>query len=162
MKTYNINYEDIVRCLKTKKRINIIGPPGSGKTTLCKKISIDLQMKLINLDDILFDSDCNLVKNKQEVLLKNLVTEPTCVMDGTYHSLFCKDRIELIDQFVMIEINFFKTFFRIIKRTIKNKEFACGERFTFNLIKFLITYYWYKKKSLVRKIPKNKLLIYKI
>ena len=39
---------------------------------------------------------------------------------------------------------------------------ACGERFTFNLIKFLITYYWYKKKSLVRKIPKNKLLIYKI
>jgi adenylate kinase family enzyme len=74
MKTYYIDYEDIVRVLKTKKRINIIGPPGSGKTTLCKKISIDLQMKLINLDDILFDSDCNLVKNKQEVLLKNLVT----------------------------------------------------------------------------------------
>ena len=162
MKTYYIDYEDIVRVLKTKKRINIIGPPGSGKTTLSKKISTDLQIKLIKLDDILFDSDCNLVKNKQEVLLKNLVTETTCVMDGTYHSLFCKDRIELIDQFVMIEINFFKTFFRIIKRTIKNEELACGEKLTFSLIKFLFTYYFYKKNSLEKRIPKNKLLIYKI
>ena len=162
MKTYYIDYEDIVRVLKTKKRINIIGPPGSGKTTLSKKISTDLQIKLIKLDDILFDSDCNLVKNKQEVLLKNLVTEPTCVMDGTYHSLFCKDRIELIDQFVMIEINFFKTFFRIIKRTIKNEDLACGEKLTFSLIKFLFTYYFYKKNSLEKRIPKNKLLIYKI
>ena len=162
MKTYYIDYEDIVRVLKTKKRINIIGPPGSGKTTLSKKISTDLQIKLIKLDDILFDSDCNLVKNKQEVLLKNLVTETTCVMDGTYHSLFCKDRIELIDQFVMIEINFFKTFFRIIKRTIKNEDLACGEKLTFSLIKFLFTYYFYKKNSLEKRIPKNKLLIYKI
>ena len=162
MKTYYIDYEDFVRVLKTKKRINIIGPPGSGKTTLSKKISTDLQIKLIKLDDILFDSDCNLVKNKQEVLLKNLVTEPTCVMDGTYHSLFCKDRIELIDQFVMIEINFFKTFFRIIKRTIKNEDLACGEKLTFSLIKFLFTYYFYKKNSLEKRIPKNKLLIYKI
>ena len=162
MKTYYIDYEDIVRVLKTKKRINIIGPPGSGKTTLSKKISTDLQIKLIKLDDILFDKHCNLIKNKYQVLLKALTLEKPCVFDGTYHSLFSKDRIELVDQFVMIEINFFKTFFRIIIRTIKNKEFACGERFNFNIIKFLITYYWYKKKSLVRKIPKNKLLIYKI
>ena len=67
MKTYYIDYKDLVRVLKTKNRINIIGPPGSGKTTLCKKISVDLQMKLINLDDILFDSDCNLVKHEQDL-----------------------------------------------------------------------------------------------
>jgi len=162
MKTHTNDYKNIVNVLKTNKKINVIGPPGSGKTTLCEKISVDLQMNLIKLDDILFDRNCNLIQNKKEVLLKNLATQTPCIMDGTYHSLFCKDRIELVDQFVMIEINFFRTFLRIIKRTINKKKMACGEKLTFKLIKFLCTYYLYKQKSLKNIIPKNKLLIYKI
>jgi len=162
IKTHPNDYNNIVQFLKTKKRINVIGPPGSGKTTFSEKISNELQIKLLKLDDILFDSNCNLIKNKKEVLLKNLVTETPCVMDGTYHSLFCKDRIELVDQFVMIKINFFRTFLRIIKRSIKKKELACGEKLTFKLMRFLFTYYLYKQNSLKKIIPKNKLLIYKI
>jgi adenylate kinase family enzyme len=162
MKTCYIDYEDIVRILRKKKRINIIGPPGSGKTTLSKKISNDLQIKLIKLDNILFDRDCKLIKSKHQVLLRAIELESTCVLDGTYHSLFSEDRIVLIDHFIMIKINFFKAFFRIVKRTIKNNDLDCGEKFTFSLIKFLFTYYLCKRNSLKKIIPKNKLLIYKI
>ena len=45
MKTHTNDYKNIVNVLKTNKKINVIGPPGSGKTTLCEKISVDLQIQ---------------------------------------------------------------------------------------------------------------------
>jgi len=82
-----INFQtknDIYEIIKTKKRINIIGPPGSGKTNLCKDISKNTQINLIELDAILFDVNCNVLKNKSEVLLKAIESNSPCIVDGTY------------------------------------------------------------------------------
>ena len=160
-----INFQtknDIYEIIKTKKRINIIGPPGSGKTNLCKDISKNTQINLIELDAILFDVNCNVLKNKSEVLLKAIESNSPCIIDGTYFSLMSQERIELIDQFIMIKVNFLRAFFGILKRTYKSKACTCGEKLNFSLIKFLFSYYFYKGNRLKKIIPNKKLIICKI
>ena len=157
-----MDYSNIISLVKQKNKINFIGPPGSGKTTLSNKISEELKIKLIELDHILFDDNCLVKKNKDEIFLKQLKTSSKCIVDGTYFSLLSEERIDETDLFIMLKINFFKTIYRVLKRSIFNKEFRCAERLNFRLINFLFTYYFYKKRLIVDLIPKDKLLIIKI
>ena len=157
-----MDYSNITSIVKQKNKINFIGPPGCGKTTLSNKISEELKIKLIELDHILFDDNCLVKKNKDEIFLKQLKTSSKCIVDGTYYSLLSEERINETDLFIMLKINFFKTIYRVLKRSIFNKEFRCAERLNFRLINFLFTYYFYKKRLIVDLIPKDKLLIIKI
>ena len=158
----HFDYSNIISLVKQKNKINFISPPGSGKTTLSNKISEELKIKLIELDHILFDDNCLVKKNKDEIFLKQLKTSSKCIVDGTYYSLLSEERINETDLFIMLKINFFKTIYRVLKRSIFNKEFMCAERLNFRLINFLFTYYFYKKRLIVDLIPKDKLLIIKI
>lgn len=157
-----MNYSNVISISKKKNKINLIGPPGSGKTTLCKKIAEELKLELIELDDILFDENCKVKNNKNKIVVKQLKSSPKCIVDGTYYSLFSEERIKETDLFIMLKINFFKTFYRILKRSIFKKEFRCAERLNFRLINFLLTYYFFKKRLIMNLIPKEKLLIIKI
>ena len=158
----HFDYSNIISLVKQKNKINFIGPPGSGKTTLSNKISEELKIKLIELDHILFDDNCLVKKDKNAIFLKQLNSSSKCIVDGTYFSLLSEERIDETDLFIMLKINFFKTIYRVLKRSIFNKEFRCAERLNFRLINFLFTYYFYKKRLIVDLIPKDKLLIIKI
>lgn len=157
-----MNYSNVISLCKKNNKINFIGPPGSGKTTLCRKITEELKLEFIELDHILFDENCKVKKNKNKILVKQLQSSPKCIVDGTYYSLFSEERIKETDLFIMLKINFFITFYRILKRSIFKKEFRCAERLNFRLINFLFTYYFYKKRLIMNLIPKEKLLIIKI
>ena len=154
--------KDLYEIIKTNKRINIIGPPGCGKTTLCKIISNDTKIDLIELDAILFDKNCKILKNRNKILLDSLKSSNSCIIDGTYFSLMTKNRIQVTDHFIMIRVNFFRSLLGIAKRTYKNKACNCGEKLTFKLIKFLFSYYFYKASVLQKIIPNKKLTICKI
>ena len=158
----HFDYSNIISLVKKKNKINFIGPPGSGKTTLSRKISEELKIKLIELDHILFDESCLVKKDKNVIFLKQLNSSSKCIVDGTYYSLLSEERIKETDLFIILKINFFRTFYRILKRSIFNKEFRCAERLNFRLINFLFTYYFYKKRLIMNLIPKDKLLIIKI
>ena len=157
-----MNYSNVISLCKKNNKINFIGPPGSGKTTLCRKITEELKLEFIELDHILFDENCKVKKNKNKILVKQLQSSPKCIVDGTYYSLFSEERIKETDLFIMLKINFFIAFYRILKRSIFKKEFRCAERLNFRLINFLFTYYFYKKRLIMNLIPKEKLLIIKI
>lgn len=158
----SLNYSNVISLVKKNNKINFIGPPGSGKTTLSGKIAEELKLKLIQLDHILFDENCKVKKNKNKIVVKELQSSPKCIVDGTYYSLLSEERVKETDLFIMLKINFFITFYRILKRSIFKKEFRCAERLNFRLISFLFTYYFYKKRLIMNLIPKDKLLIIKI
>ena len=139
----SLNYSNVISLVKKNNKINFIGPPGSGKTTLSGKIAEELKLKLIQLDHILFDENCKVKKNKNKIVVKELQSSPKCIVDGTYYSLLSEERVKETDLFIMLKINFFITFYRILKRSIFKKEFRCAERLNFRLISFLFTYSGY-------------------
>ena len=159
---HSVKYSNVISIVKKNNKINLIGPPGSGKTTLCRKIAEELKREFIELDHILFDENCQVKKNKNKIVVKQLQSSPKCIVDGTYYSLLSEERIKETDLFIMLKINFFIAFYRILKRSILKKEFRCAERLNFRLINFLFTYYFYKKRLIMNLIPKEKLLIIKI
>ena len=71
-------------------RIHIIGGPGSGKTTLAKKIVANRGLPYMDLDDIQWDNSRNTYghKNPEEIrdaaLLKFLKGNSLWVIEGTY------------------------------------------------------------------------------
>ena len=79
--------------------INIIGPPGSGKTTLSKKLSKELQTEIINLDE-LFEK----LNDKSKVLThleKCILSKQKIIIDGTYCSILSNTRLGKTDVFIL-------------------------------------------------------------
>lgn len=150
--------EEVISLCGKNNKINIIGPPGSGKTTLSKKLSFTLNRELIEMDKLLFNENCQLKKNRLELLLNEINQNNRCIVDGTYFSLLTDKRIKSMDHFIVCEANFFKSAYRIIKRQIKSKsELFCGEKLSFKLIKYLVTYHLYKKREIIKKLPEQKI-----
>ena len=55
------------------RKIYIIGPVGSGKTTLSKKLSNNYNIKRYELDKVVWDDDHGNIKRKDEEVLKLFV-----------------------------------------------------------------------------------------
>lgn len=100
-------------------KIFIFGPPGSGKTTLAKKLHSDLRIPLYTLDDIFWNREKG-TKNYEERknIIKKILLEKEWIIEGLY-----KDNLL---QFIVISADIiciltpFKilNYWRILKRTI--------------------------------------------
>lgn len=157
-----VDLEKVILLSQTNNKINIIGPPGSGKSTLGRKLSDILNYKLIRMDEVLYDKNCRLKKNRLEILENQILENNKCIIDGTYYSLFSKQRIDNTDHFIVCEVNCFISLFRIIKRQfLFTKTLYCGEKISYRLIKYLFSYHIYKKKIILESIPAHKLTIIK-
>ena len=160
-KTLNKNEKIILSILTNKNKINFIGPPGSGKTTISINLSNFLKTDLVILDKFLFNEKCQRNSQQLDHFTRILKNNNKYFIDGTYISILTKERIQLTDHFVMIEVNLLSSLYRIIKRSITKNELNCGEKFSFKLLKYFITYHLYKKKELIKLIPSSKLTIIK-
>lgn len=156
-----MNWNQLNDLCKSKNKINVLGPPGSGKTTLSIKLSQYLKSELIVLDKILFNENCELKVDRSVHFINSLKSKNKCIIDGTYVSLLSDERIQIIDHFIMIDCNIFVSFYRIIKRNFQKKKLNCGERFSPKLVKFLIEYHLHKKNRIINMIPNDKLIIIK-
>ncbi len=120
-------------------KIWIIGPPGSGETTIALKLSKILNIKLLNLDDIYWEE--NWVKNTNfaNEVIDKFTRDGSWVVDGFYDEsaemMYNKANIIFlleVPYFLMILRLIYRSFFRITK-----KQVVCGNNY--ENIKFLFS-----------------------
>jgi adenylate kinase family enzyme len=112
------------------KRINVVGSPGSGKSTLSSRLSELLNIEMFDLDDYLYDNNCNrLNSNLTSQAINELLSNEYYIIDGTYTTTF-QDRLNKLDLVILTNRNTIYNIITFIIRFFSKQNLKCGERFT--------------------------------
>lgn len=119
-----------IKSLLQYKRINIVGSPGSGKSTLSSRLSKLLNIEMFDLDDYLYDNNCiRLNSNSTSKAINELLSNESFIIDGTYTTTF-QDRLNKLDLVILTNRNTINNIITFSFRYFTKKNLKCGERFT--------------------------------
>ncbi|MGE6631467.1 AAA family ATPase [Bacillus sp. NPDC077027] len=100
-------------------RIWIVGPPGSGKTTLADQIEHDLDIPHYELDALFWQADWEKTEKQQFLdAVDHLAKKDKWVVDGQYTSVH-NILAEYADTIIWLDFQRRNTFPRLVKRTFK-------------------------------------------
>jgi len=102
------------------KKILVIGCPGSGKSTLSRRLKSKLSLPLIHLDKYYHKPNWK-EPNQSEwnKTLLNLMGQNSWIMDGNYAESF-DVRFSKSDTIIYLDYSSVKCFFRVLKRIISD------------------------------------------
>jgi dienelactone hydrolase len=115
----------------TPKRIMIIGPPGSGKTTLSRRLSEELNLPLHHLDELFFEEGWK--ERLTEEFVRDheaILAEPRWILDGNAHRHFAP-RAAHADTLIYLRPPRLLCLYRVLRR---------GD-WSFKLVKYLWCYH---------------------
>jgi adenylate kinase family enzyme len=153
---------DFINYIQTGKfkRINVIGCPGAGKSTIAKIISERTGYPLFDLDNFLYNSGC---KRKSHIETLNeidrILNNDNFVIDGTYTSSF-SHRLPKLDLVIFVDKPTITCIYQFIKRLLIEPKLKCGERLTIKTVKLLFSFNFMKKKELKRLTEENNIRFY--
>lgn len=105
-------------------KIHIIGSIGSGKTTLAKMISEQLNVPHFELDNVVWirlaSGDKKRTDYDRDLYLQEIVNTQSWIIEGVHHKWISKS-LEEADQIIFLDISLLKRRWRIIHRFIKQK-----------------------------------------
>ncbi len=105
------------------KKIYIIGPVGSGKTTFATKLSSKYNIKYYELDKVAWDDDNRHIKRTDEEvkkLLNDIIKNDSWIIEDVGRNKFRKAR-DAADIIYYIELPRIKSYYRVSKRWIKQR-----------------------------------------
>lgn len=105
------------------KKIYIIGPVGSGKTTFSKKLSKKYNIKRYELDKVSWNDDNGHIKRTDEEALKifnDILKNESWIIEDVGRRKFKRGREEA-DIIYYIRMFKLKAYYRVIKRWIKQR-----------------------------------------
>lgn len=104
-------------------RIYIIGPVGSGKTTLAIKLSKLYNIDYYELDKVSWDDDNGNIKRKDEEvqkIFKGIIKNEKWIIEDVGRNKFIEGR-EKADIIYYLKLSRLKSYYRVIKRWIKQR-----------------------------------------
>ena len=138
------------------RKIYIIGPVGSGKTTFSKKLSEKYSIKRFELDKVAWDDENgNIRRNDAEALrlFNEILKNDSWIIEDTGREKFKKGR-EKADTIYYIKLTRIRSYLRVTKRWLKQRlgkeDYNCPPTFK-QLLYFISTVNSYYKDE------KNKL-----
>ena len=138
-------------------KINLVGRPGSGKTTLSKKLRNKLKTDLLNIDSLFeeFKED-SLIK---EIIVNKLTASKKIIIDGTYVSLLNPERIGNTDLFIFVNSSILNSIFKVTRRAILGQNKYKNEKLSLRLMKQILLFE--RKKALIEsRVERNKIYYY--
>lgn len=105
------------------KRIYIIGPVGSGKTTLAKRLSLNLNIKMYELDKVVWDDDTGNIKRSDDdilVIFDKIIGEKSWIIEDVGRSKFIEG-LKKADIVYYINLSAVTIYKRCILRWVKQK-----------------------------------------
>lgn len=152
------------------KRICVVGAPGTGKTTLSKKLSKIYKLPVCHLDSLHQLPNWELRDEKER---DNMILEETkkeeWILDGTFTNTLL-ERVNRADLVIFLDYSTIAALKGVIKRIIKDhgKEKpdmpGCREKFDMSFILYVATYKKQRRDiilEILNKGDKEKLLIFK-
>lgn len=104
------------------KRILVIGPGGSGKSTLSRKLGEILGLQVIHLDRVYWSAGwIEMPKDQWSTTVDQLLTQKSWIMDGNYSGTLAK-RIPASDTIIFLDMPSALCVWRIIKRRLVYKR----------------------------------------
>ena len=102
------------------KKIAVFGKPGSGKSTLSKKLASATGIKLHQLDSIVYKKNGELVDRKTyDRAHGNILSSGSWIMDGFGPIESFNKRLEVADTLVYIDLPYFVSYWLVTKRLLK-------------------------------------------
>lgn len=119
------------------KKVHVIGPSGTGKTTLAEKVAGFIDAKHINLDDIVYKDFSRRAEEQILEDLKELMKDGKWVTEGIYVSSFSKKIFDAADQIVWLDFPLHVNTYRVTRRFIKQKLTGKDKWGTISFLKLL-------------------------
>ena len=138
------------------KKIYIIGPTGSGKTTLSRKLSKKYEIKSYELDKAVWDDNHGNIRRPEEETLKifnDIIKKHSWIIEDIGRNIFSAGR-EQADVIYYLKMSKSKAYIRVIKRWLKQRlgKENYNRAPTFNQLLYFISivnsYYKKEKKKL--------------
>ena len=146
------------------KKIYIIGPVGSGKTTLATSLSKKYNLKYYELDKVSWDDEHGNVKRSDEEaqkIFKDIIKKDNWVIEDIGRDKFSLGR-DKADIIYYIKISRLKSYYRVTKRWIKQRlgkeRYNKPPKFSqwIYYISTVNSYYGKKKKNVLNNLKKYK------
>lgn len=110
---------------KVPKKIHIIGSVGSGKTTLAKKLSLQLKIPFYELDNIVWkrekNRDIRRSEKEREEFLNTIIHTECWIIEGVHNEDWVSNSFQNADLIIFLDINYRIRTYRIMKRFILQK-----------------------------------------
>ena len=148
------------------RRILILGPGGSGKSTVCKRIGRILGIPVVHLDKHYWLP--NWVKTPKDEWpdkVRKLIVSEAWAMDGNY-STTLKIRAKAADTLIFLDMTRRLSYFRVISRYLKYRgrtrpdvTKGCPEKIDWEFVRWIWRYPNYSKPRILRffeKLRKSK------
>lgn len=152
------------------ERICIIGGSGTGKTTLSKKLSKDLNIPVCHIDGVNYLENWEIRdKNERDKIILEKMLQSKWIFDGTYRTTL-EQRLEKADTIIYLDYSTFAQVRGVFKRFLKNhgkeKEEipGCKEQMTWKFFWFVIKWRKNKRNEILEnlsKIDSSKIHIFK-
>jgi len=147
-------------------RIHIIGPPGSGKTTLAQRLASSLQLPLYELDYIAWEEGYPETERPLEIRLRDIrhiATQPAWITEGVFLTwidelLRSADYIVWLD--VPLRLTLRQTLFRRLRNDFGESPPPTSLLKQFKFLAFMGRYYYSKKLTETRWSTLNSLKVY--